>query len=431
MSMEEMFFNFAASGAPLLPAISGLVADYAFTEGSGTVAHDTSGLSNDGTLGAGGEAPTWSSSGLVFAGGQKVSIPVAATSAVSVIAVVAQSNTANAPFTAVLGSDTTSGVQRFLLGPAPMRALPVTLYVAYPTAWVGNVVIQGKSLGIPGTICGFVSDSQDRLYLGGVQVGYAPGTATTSAALLGNLSIGASPAYGYGNTGFTGTITRVLIYNRALTSPEVAQLSSYLAPYAASRGLPAPYQNATSSRVLIGLGDSITYGLGLGSSWFGDMTLGHTYQRWNLGVSGMLAFEAAQNFPVTVPPLFSLTSAKTAIVIFLGTNDIANSRTPAQAFASLQSIVTQANALTPNLVIVPMLSRTGSGFDAAKNTYNGLISGASWPVGTSVIPTSSLPDLVPDGSSTNTTYFQDGTHPTSVGAAEIGTAVATAVNSFG
>ena len=58
-------------GAP----IAGAAVDYNFLQGTGTVVTDNSGNGNDGTLGAGALAPTWTATGLTFSGQNQVALP--------------------------------------------------------------------------------------------------------------------------------------------------------------------------------------------------------------------------------------------------------------------------------------------------------------------------------------------------------------------
>jgi len=64
----------SSSSAGLL---AGATADYNFLQGGGTVLKDQSGSGNDGTLGAGALAPSWTPTGLTFSGQQGVSLPAA------------------------------------------------------------------------------------------------------------------------------------------------------------------------------------------------------------------------------------------------------------------------------------------------------------------------------------------------------------------
>jgi hypothetical protein len=63
--------NQATSSIP-----SGAIADYNFLDGTGTTLTDSSGNSNNGTLGTGGNAPTWvAKQGLFYPNGAYVSLP--------------------------------------------------------------------------------------------------------------------------------------------------------------------------------------------------------------------------------------------------------------------------------------------------------------------------------------------------------------------
>ena len=63
--------------------VPGATAIYLCNEGSGTALTDRSGNDYHGTFGAGAAAPTWSAEGLVFAGGQYVTLPKAVAAALT------------------------------------------------------------------------------------------------------------------------------------------------------------------------------------------------------------------------------------------------------------------------------------------------------------------------------------------------------------
>ncbi len=65
------------TGSSTGAAIAGAIADYNFLQGSGTALTDITGNGNNGTLGSGTLAPSWTANGLQFASQQNVSLPAA------------------------------------------------------------------------------------------------------------------------------------------------------------------------------------------------------------------------------------------------------------------------------------------------------------------------------------------------------------------
>jgi lysophospholipase L1-like esterase len=422
-------------------ALPGLLADYRFDEGSGTILTDYSGNGNHGALGTSTLTPTWSASGLTFGAGgiaSEVSLPASPGSVKYVLALVNQSATDGGTNQPVVVANNSAGPQFWLvdaISGSGIRPLPTGAPAAASMAatYASGFKSQTQCLFTPGEIVSWaVASPADRIYLGSTRtydsevVGTGTYGSTIGAASAGSLYLGRMSPFGLF---FKGKMTRVLLCSTAPTDQQIAAAVAALRIYGVARGVSVtPYQNTTASRVLITLGDSIAYGAGLADAWTTTMTLAQTYQRWNLGISGGRISAISAALPHRIAPLVSVNSPVSVAVIHAGTNDV-GSYTAAQVFSYLQSAVSSCLGLGLKVVVVPMLSR-GS-LDTQKNAYNALISAWSLPTGVRLVPEVSLPHLVPDSSSNNMTYFQDGVHPTATGRDELGAAIAVEVNAFG
>jgi lysophospholipase L1-like esterase len=274
------------------------------------------------------------------------------------------------------------------------------------------------------SVLSWVTDGvEDKHYVNTAET-RAIGVNTASTGKLGNAIIGyttKSP----GSLDYSGTMSTMAIYSKALSAAEVAHNVTVMRARAVARGVTLGYTNTASGRVLIFDGDSITANY----SWFSDMTLAQTWHRYSYAITGNTLLEiTTRQYSV-----YSVSANATinANVIFAGTNDLSLADA-ATVFARLVTHVSDCVSLGMKVIIMPMLSRSLPTWDASKNTYNSLIAAHSWPSGVSFVPGSDLPHMVPDGSYADTSYFFDGTHPTSpVGTGEIMSALAPYIDALG
>jgi glucose/arabinose dehydrogenase len=212
--------RFTSTGAP--PAPAGLVGSWSFDEGSGTVATDSSGRGNTGTLGGG---PTWTSSGrhggaLSFDGTNDW---------------VTVADSASLDLTGPL--TTTAWVRPASLGSWRQVVMKETsgglAYALYANGESGNrpagyYSIGGADRGVdaPAALASgtwtHLASSFDgttmRMFVNGVQVASTPfaGSVPTSGSPL---RIGGNGVWG---EWFAGLIDEVRVYNRALSAAEVS-----------------------------------------------------------------------------------------------------------------------------------------------------------------------------------------------------------------
>ena len=200
---------------PTAPPSSGLVAAYAFNEGSGTSFADGSGRGNGGTL----QGATWTTSGkyggaLAFDG---VNDSAAVPDAVSL------DLGASMTLEAWVRPTASSGWRTILLKEAP-NSLAYSLYSASgtnrPSAWIGGTSSMG-SAAVPLNAWTHVSATYNgtrlRVYVNGVL--RADQATTVSVPVSANpLRIGGNAVWG---EYFAGQIDEVRIYDRVLTAAEI------------------------------------------------------------------------------------------------------------------------------------------------------------------------------------------------------------------
>lgn len=397
----------------LAPVLSGLLARYEFDQGSGTELTDTSGNENHGTLGAAGAAPTWSANGLVFDGGDRVTIPVAIGDVLSVQFFGSQ--TSISAYNVVLSSDDTGGLMWGINNNTGN-------YKPNPFFWVGGVGEGQRGINDTyqrpgGNGAAWVQDGvADQLFVNGWPCGNesagAGGNETSATGRIGNLVIGANPGNG-ALTPWVGTITGMLLYDRVLTDAEVAQNDAYLKSVATTRGL-AAYANAATGRLLWVEGDSISTNAVIATAWptTAAALYAETWTTTNRAIGGTTIKSIRDSIRSRTIQQFAAGATKNVVVIFAGTNDfLADGSLPAATvFGYLDTIVDYALAAGFQVVVFPMLSRVG--LDAKKTDYNALIYAASWGANVRVVPTANLGGMTVDGAHADTGLFSDGTHPT-------------------
>jgi trimeric autotransporter adhesin len=120
-----------------------------------------------------------------------------------------------------------------------------------------------------------------------------------------------------------------------------------------------------------------------------------------------------------------------------GTNDLAVGSTAAQAYANMQSYCAARRAAGWKVIITTVLPRSAAlavsqgAFNAARATYNANLQ-ANWATFCDGLADwASDPTMGPDGAESNTTYYSDGVHPTSLGMSIIAPYVVTAIKSLG
>ena len=426
---------------------SGLLAAYPMTEGSGTTLTDQSGNANNGTFGAGGNAPTWiaNTGGLTFSGGQFVTLPAALNSAQTAMFYTAYqsasdpnqysafisgsstpANSAVYMFTTKAASNCTqdpkggsravsfsgasfflsprnnwngTGVVTFLMNSG---ATPDDMYINSTEAPTG--ITDGELSCSTTTACGCGSNNG------------TAGKMLSGSYQLGGAAAGAgAPAQTY----FTGKIYYAVFYNRVLSSSEIAQNVSVITNFMTARGVAASLAPTDSNDQLVADWDSITQGVcpsgcsGL-VPYTNKLTLGGTWTIQNNGSAGIYQKDMAANAPVSVDPLYRPNAVRNLVIIWGGINDMFSGGSSAsQTLAYISQEAKARKAVGWKVIVVSMTPRNNSTGNANKNAFNPLLASNWSSFADGYADIAADPNLGADSAFNNATYFNaDLIHPT-------------------
>jgi lysophospholipase L1-like esterase len=401
---------------------SGLIGKYAMRDASGTTLPDTSGNASNGTLIA---SPTIGALGITFDGAtQYVTLP-AGLSAWKTVQIFLDGGYANVSggYDAIVGSDTSGKLSVLMNADSHGNHSSVT---GFNGGFSTNSTL--GTLGI-GMVTYVADATADTVYINGAPNAYYPLRGGSLSSVGGSIELAA----GGGSAGrfpFKGQMYYALFYNTELTAAQVQQNYAAVSLILANRGLVIPANNTSTSSNLVCDGDSITQQPGVGSvnSYCTLLSIGYTYANTiNLGVSGYTLqseLYAAQYVDTILNPW----AGRNTVVVFLGTNDIGNSTDPTVLEGYLAAYCQARKKAGWQVVVVTLLNRSS---DANRLIFNSLVR-AHWRTYADALADAGSNALLGcTGCSANTTYFQDGTHPTQAGQNILGTIVSAAINSIG
>jgi hypothetical protein len=436
------------------PVTRGLLACYLFDEGSGTIANDCSGNGNTAILGGSGSVPTWSALGMHLGAAtgsswQWATTPVPSASVVSFSLGYVSDTTINLGGTVYNGSSQQYLVTGTTLG-APTIALEgmgpsMDLYEAHYPTFFNKTVWNETGLSslwghqVLGVTCGVAGNSAaaNSYFIDGVK---APTSLESTKpvscnqpAVTGTFVIGASPSLEEDQWTVQGTVTAALLYSVPLTAEEQAQNSAYIASLSKARGYSGvPVYSGPKVNHLVLTGDSITdcFGTGYGNCWahtVGQSLPGYNPTVVNFGLSGSSAVGSMQAVIARECAYISPGSKQNVVHIFLGTNDLSDSKEPPtneQIGAALASGIHTLHGCTDaidadvKIAIATMLSRgvkgaTTCGEDAAKDSFDAYLA-ANWKsLGADILDDYAATPMGYDDGCLDTNNFQaDETHPT-------------------
>ncbi len=254
----------------------------------------------------------------------------------------------------------------------------------------------------------------------------------------GDFVIGGSPTLAVNQWTVQGTITAALVYGVQLTPTEQAQNAAYIAAVSKSRGYTGvPIASASPTGHIIMTGDSITdcFGTAYGDCWVSNAlhappvtTLGLVPV--NIGLSGSSAIGSMQAVIARECTNISPGSPVNIVHIFLGTNDLANSKIPptneeigAALAYGIQTLHTCAAKLGAGVKIgiATILSRgvrnsTTCAHDPGKDSLDAYLA-ANWQsLGADILDDYGASPLGFDNGCLNSNNFQlDETHPSLAG----------------
>jgi len=436
------------------PPIPGATADYNFLNGSGTVVTDISGNSNNGTLGSGSLAPTWSSTGLNFSGQQQVILPASLNGANTFIfGVYLQPLTTVQPansFPMLMGSSLSGSGLNILYDKAEGAIPDQDTYILAPTiAGPGSndVFTAAENLVSGFHVLTYVLGStssgvRDAIYIDGTRARASFNFFSSGLQTSGNLILGSSNVGIYGTSGLNGTMYRfVALPGATLTDAQIFQISSQITQDIANRGIPVkPVATPLATPALQCLGDSITAGLGTSTPYCSLLSLTNqpAYSILNWGIPGirLQAMDASEKNRAAL--LCGSDQGPSAAIVFAGTNDFLDSaQTATSVMANLGGEIQTLKTAGCRVFVGTMLSRTGNDgagntYDSAKDAYDALILTSAKSYGAdAVIDFAANPLLGADGANSNTTIFQgDGIHPTQAGQQLLANAASNALNYY-
>ena len=414
-----------------IPQRAGLLGEYLLNEGTGTVADDTSGNGNNGTI----NGPTWDSTADLNFGatGEYIQLPTPLNATKTwQFAIYAPplgtSQTSNAPVYApgsfginpalLCGTDTTHLclLASSYYGPRSMR------FLAYTTDQTESAEPLSAGWHIVTFICGTSSTPSHILYDGAEVGSYVTqgGANTCPTPTSGNYQIGGSSVLS--GTWFTGKIAAAWAWSIPLSLNDAAAAARSAMDYIRAKGVVTDFRKPVHTNpVVVGGLDSRTEGVGLTptTTWLATLSLTDpAYTTVNLGVPGELAYEGCSMFDLTFGQQLSKTSAPSIAVIWGGINDILFSQGSTQVLAnSLRCMVQKAKALGAKVVLATEISaesNQGTTVDTKKDALDAIIRAQafSWGVD-NIADLATDPHLGPDGASSNTSCFPDNLHPNS------------------
>jgi len=421
-------------------------ADYNFLQGSGSVLTDSTVNGNNGTLAAGAKAPTWAPTGLAFVGStsQGVSLPAALNSTQSFclaayinpitagpqssnpFPVLLSSSTGSTGFSLMYLATTLSGGSTLPLTYAPRVYAGGTDSTSVPN-WMSGFHVQCVVLGTGG-------GNLDHIYIDGTEVtSYIKQGSNAGKQSSGNFYLGSSNAGPWAGSGFDGTMYRFRSYATQLTAAQIAIISTAFRNDVSSRGAPVtPLPIVGTTPQLHAIGDSITFGYGVSTPWPALLTLNNqpNYAITNWGITGVYMEAVTGSEPNRAGTRCLTTQGPANAIVFMGTNSLQVNETPNQVMAALAGEVQILKTAGCRVFLGTMISRTGPGLDAAKNTFDALMLQQYKAVGADgIIDFAANPLLGADGANANTTYFQvDAIHPTQAGQQLLANAASNVLN---
>ena len=421
----------SAASLPL-PQSSNLMAEYLLNEGAGTVANDSSGNGNDGTLFG---TATWE--GITdlnipnYVGG--LSLPAAINTAKTLLfAVYAppfmnDTNSSNPSWQppaypwqtgyATVFFCSTSGAPCWIDNAYGYGAIDKSLGPYDLYSGVGPSVAQASGWHTIEVDCGEYGYDQPVIYYDGTPVaGYAmPWRGNPMCGISnsnGNLQIGVGLSGAW-----LGKIAFFAAWSTHLSAGDVASAHQAVWSYIQSKGGAPAYLpiNRATPAVLAGI-DSRTVGYGTSNGpWTGHISLtDSTYSVLNLATAGTTLFDHCAMFNTIYAPYVSPIS-QNILVFWGGINDInLSSESTAQQASYLQCLVTQGKQLGARVIVATEIDSNVNG-DSGKDALDPLIR-AGWQTwgADNLVDLATQPLLGADGAYTDG-YFADGLHPNDAG----------------
>ncbi len=433
--------GFSTTGPLNFPQRGKLLGEYLLAEGTGTVAHDTSGQGNDGTI----NGATWEGTADLSFGafGEYIALPAGVNTAQTFQFAIYQApfgpattplapgygDADNFPGNPSLLSHTGDGVT-FIQN--SLQAVKASRYWAFNTdgSEAGEAVPAGWH--VVTLVCGVSGSPAHYLYDGQEVASYVKqNTATCPNPTTGNFQIGGSSKYT--STWFLGKVAAAWAWSAPLSVSDAALAAQSALAYMRTKGVPMGYRSLRpQTPVLLAGMDSRTAGVGItaATAWPATMTLTDTtYARVNLGSPGATVFDVCNQFPLLYGQQAGPGSGPAITVIWGGVNDILfTNETPRQIANGLRCIVQGAKAIGSRVVLATEISAIGLG-DAGKDALDPILRAEAFGWGVdNLADLASDPILGADGASGNLNYFPDSVHPDAAAELHVTAIMQNAVN---
>jgi hypothetical protein len=437
---------------------TGVIADYQFNSGAGTILVDTSGNGNNGTFSSGANAPAWVQGGVGFttATAQGIALPSAVNAGKTFVIAAYWSPITTVPcginwagpgpclgapkyningFPSWITSSTGSTGINFVTGVATGTSF------GQPMIWNGSVSTQAQS-GFSGFhvivwVLGTGSGNLDHVYVDGAEVAYLAQGSTAGVQTSGNLFIGASGVGPWVASSPQAVFYRMRVHSTQYSAADAAAITQVFRADVANRGVTtSPFSPLLGTPQLHCVGDSITAGdtLATVGPYCSTLSLVNqpTYTVSNWGIPSEKLQEFAASEPNRVAQLCQTSQGAGGVVnVLAGVNDLIGGVTPAQVYTNLQGEVQALKRGGCKVFVSTLLDFSGTGADAQKNTYNNLIrTGIVASGADGITDMAANPLLGADGAAANTTYFNGGLHPTDSGEPLMAAAMSNALNYY-
>ena len=423
--------GYTTMGPSNFPRRSDLLGEYLLSEGTGTVAHDTSGNGNDGTI----VGPTWDGTTDLNFGqqGQYVQLPAAVNGAKAwQFAMYAP------PFGTGVGVQVPQYGDPAAFGENPsilcgtdhahLCLIAGTVKSMQFEAFTTDLTESAEALTAGWHVVTFLCGSnvggavtKTRILFDGAEVGgyVTQGDANTCPnPTSGNYQVGGSSLLT--GTWFLGKVAATWAWGANLSlSDGIAAAKSGL-DYMRAKGVQTDFRKLphAAPTVVAGL-DSRTFGQGLtpATVWVQAMTLNDTsYARLNFGYSGETAADACAMFDLTYGTQISANSGPVVLMLWGGVNDeLFTNETSRQIANNLKCMVEKGKALGARVILATEVSAESPSepsIDQAKNALNTILRAEAFGWGVDDIADLATDvHLGADGASANTACFSDTLHP--------------------
>ena len=347
------------------PPWTGIAAQYDFVQGADpTVLYDLSGNGNNGALGTGRAKPTWTSSGLQFAGGQTVSVP-------------GLTGLTTRSFASAVRYTGSGGLNVFVSAGSASFDEYYSGYVSNESysanKTIYDITTEGPTLNSSVIYVSSRGTNSYSTYCNGIK-GYLPVAGTPPAS--GPFTIGSLGGSFY----FTGVYHQLIVYNRSLSDSDYAVLHSFfaLSEAAKNRGVTFSAYNKHPAGFIVFDGDSLTNGTNASSvstsypSHLVNSLMGGAFDFVNYGIGGQTTTGIVGRASGKIDSKYSLLHSKHLYVLWVGINDLALGASPTTIFNNIRTICLARKAAGYKVIVLTVTTKGSppAGFETARATLN-------------------------------------------------------------